>query len=181
MLDLLLQDAVFVVFDVETTGLSAFSGDKICEIAAMKIKGKEIIEHFYSLVNPQRPIGEGAFRIHGITIDLLSNAPTIEDILPDFLKFIKNTVLVAYNADFDISFINAALLQQNQPRLTNRAIDLLNMARRLMPGMPRYNLGSIARAIGVSFANSHRARIDCELANKIFLYFIERMERNTRK
>lgn len=178
MSNLLIADAVWVVFDVETTGLDAFSGDKVCEIAALKIKGAEIIGRFYSLVNPQRAISRGAFMIHGLTEDLLRPAPPWEIVLPDFLKFIENHILVAYNIDFDISFINAARLKQNQPRITNPGLDLLALARRLAPGMRRYNLDTVAAGIGIAFGLRHRAQADCELAYKVFLHFTKLLAKN---
>lgn len=178
MPDTLFQDTVCVIFDVETTGLFAFGGDKICEISALKVKGRSILGRYYSLVNPERAIGPEAFAVHGITQEQVAYAPTLEQILPDFLKFIDEAVLIAYNSDFDVGFINVALLKQSCHQMDNKVIDLLVLARRLLPGLSRYNLDTVAEAIGLTHDKRHRAEVDCELTYKVFLHFLDLLKEN---
>jgi len=93
-----LDEATYTVFDVETTGLFPYHGDKICEIGAVKVKPNGERETFERLVDPKRPISPGAFAVNQITYDMLSGKPAIDEVLPSFMEFVKDTVLVAYNA-----------------------------------------------------------------------------------
>jgi DNA polymerase-3 subunit alpha (Gram-positive type) len=164
-----IDEVEFTVFDTETTGLEPQSGDRIVEIAAIRFKGNERIATFESLLNPHRPISEGAFQVNKITPDMLKDAPGIELILPKFLDFIKDTCLCSYNAEFDLEFLN------NELKLLGKnlagdimVIDILRMAKRLLPGLERYALWFVAENLGIKTQQMHRALPDTELTFKVF-------------
>lgn len=163
-----LDKAVFVVFDVETTGLYPYSGDKICEIGALRVERGARIKKFHSLINPERPISYSAFSVNGITDEMVQNKPTIEEIMPDFLDFIKGSVLVAYNAGFDLGFIECALGGKTKVLKDYYVIDALILARRLFPGIGRYNLGSVCASLGISQSGEHRALSDATMTWSVF-------------
>jgi len=100
-----IADTTIVVFDLETTGFSPRSGDEIVEIGAIKVHGNEVISEFHSMINPLRPISDGASAVNGITHYMVQDAPLIEEILPDFVEFIDDAPLVAHNANFDLPFL----------------------------------------------------------------------------
>lgn len=164
-----LDRASFVIFDFETTGLYPYSGDKICEIGAVKVKfGSKDTKRFHSLVDPERAISYGAFSVNGITDDMVKGKPTIEEILPLFLKFIKENVLVAYNAGFDLGFLESALGEEKKVLGDYYIIDALRLARRLFPGMERYNLGTLSESLGIRVGQEHRALADAVMTWKVF-------------
>jgi DNA polymerase III epsilon subunit family exonuclease len=172
---MLIKDAMFTIFDLETTGLSPAAGDKIVEIAAMKtdLKGKK--EIFHSMVDPQREIGYGAFKVNGITQEMLEGAPVIEDVIDGFLDFAKDTVIVAYNEPFDMGFIRA-VINDDALILKQTSIDALVLARRLFKGVSRYNLGTIAAHVGAPKKQEHRALADVELTLAVFKKEIEMLK-----
>jgi len=164
-----LSEAYFTIFDVETTGLYPYSGDRICEIAAIRTSpGRHKPAKFHSLVDPQRPISYGAFYVNGITDDMVKGKPTIEKILPQFLKFIEGTVLVAYNAGFDLGFLESSLGEDKDIIRDYFVIDALHLARRLFNGLARYNLGHVSESLGVKIYQEHRALADATMAWKVF-------------
>ncbi|SHJ44293.1 PolC-type DNA polymerase III [Tepidibacter formicigenes] len=164
----------FVVFDIETTGFSA-KNDRITEIGAVKIKNFEIVDRFSVLVNPEKSIPYKVQELTGITNDMVKNEPTIEKIMPEFLEFIKGSVLVAHNADFDIGFI-----KENCNRLSlefnNRFIDTIALAKELLPNLKRYKLNIVAKELNVSLENHHRAVDDAEATSEIFIKFLDMLK-----
>ena len=164
-----LDRASFTIFDVETTGLYPYSGDRICEIGALRVGPKgERARRFQSLVDPKRPISYGAFSVNGITDDMVRGKPAIKDILPHFLKFIDGSVLVAYNAGFDLGFIECALGEDRQILEDYYIIDALRLARRLFPAAGRYNLGFLSNSLGIRSRSEHRAMADVLMTWKVF-------------
>lgn len=164
----LLDKAVFTIFDFETTGLYPYSGDTICEIGAIRMAPGKRMKRFHSLIDPGRPLSEGAFSVNGITEEMLKGKPKIDQILPDFLKFIKGTVLVAYNAGFDLGFLEAALGPGKEVLNDYRVIDALRIARRLFPEIGKYNLASVSEALEIPHSGEHRAMADCLMTMKVF-------------
>ena len=159
----------FSLFDTETTGLEPESGDRIVEIAGIRFKGKEKIATFESLVNPHRRICEAAERINKITPVMLRGAPTIEAVLPKFLAFMQNSCLCSYNATFDVGFLNNELKIIGQNSLENTMIvDILRMAKRILPNLERYALWFVAEKLGIKTAQQHRALSDVELTLEVF-------------
>ncbi|MDP3042219.1 MAG: 3'-5' exonuclease [Candidatus Omnitrophota bacterium] len=163
-------DAVeLTIFDTETTGLNPVSGDRIVEIAGLRVKGSERIAEFDALVNPGRLISPGAFAVNKITPEMLKDAPGIETVMPKFLDFIQGSCLCSYNAEFDLSFLNNELKLTGQPVITGSVVwDVLTMARRLLPGLPRYALWFVARELGVLTTQKHRAFADVEMTWEVF-------------
>jgi DNA polymerase III epsilon subunit family exonuclease len=171
-----LDEAHFAVFDVETTGLYPYSGDRICEIAAVRHSpGAKRLRKFHSLVDPQRKISGAAFAVNGITEEMVKGKPRIADVLPAFLRFIEGSVLVAYNAGFDLGFIECALGQKDKLLGDYYVIDALKLARRLFKGLGRYNLGYVSHALGIDPLKEHRALSDAEMTWQLFRKEVERL------
>lgn len=161
--------AEFTIFDVETTGLYPYSGDKICEIAAVRVGSSfKKAKKFSSLVDPQRPISYGAFNVNGITEEMLAGKPTIDKVLPKFLKFAKDSVLVAYNAGFDLGFLESAMGEDREQLNDYLVIDALALARRFFPQAGRYNLGVVSRHLNIETPEEHRALADACTTCKVF-------------
>jgi len=164
-----LDEIEFTVFDTETTGLEPNSGDRIVEIAGIRLKGKDKIATFQSLVNPNRPISEAAFKVNKITEDMLQDASRIEEVMPKFLKFIEGSCPCSYNASFDLEFLNNELKLIGQSSLKGIVfVDILKMAKRLMPGLERYALWFVAEKLGIKQTQKHRALSDVELTLGVF-------------
>ena len=163
-------DSSFVVFDIETTGFSPVQ-NKIIEIGAVKVENGKITQRFSSLVNPKTPIPFKIEKLTGINDSMVVSAPPIEDVLPEFLEFAGGSVLVAHNASFDMSFIleNAAAMKI-ETDITY--VDTVALARLLLPNHAKYTLDAVAKILGVSLENHHRAVDDAEATAEIFEKFI---------
>ncbi|MDD5165957.1 MAG: exonuclease domain-containing protein [Candidatus Omnitrophica bacterium] len=164
-----LDEVEFVIFDTETTGLEPKSGDRIVEIAGIRFKGEERIATFQSLINPHRPISPAAFAVNKISEDMLRDAPGTEEVLPGFLDFIKGSCVCSYNASFDMAFLNNELKTIGKELSQDLVIvDVLKMARRLLPGSERYALWFVADGLGIKTQQQHRAFSDVELTLGVF-------------
>jgi len=164
-----IQEVEFTVFDTETTGLEPESGDRVIEIAAIKLKNHIPGETFHSLVNPKRKISAAAFAVNHITDEMLEKAPAIEEVLPRFLAFVKGTVLCSYNAGFDFGFLKneAKVLNMDLPQELV-IVDILSMARILLPQIERHALWFVAQFFNIETIQQHRALSDVELTIKVF-------------
>ena len=165
----------YVVFDIETTGLSA-KKNKIIEIGAVKVENGEIVDRFSAFVNPGEPIPFEIERLTGINDGMVMDEPPVEEVLPRFLDFCGGAVMVAHNASFDMSFIeyNAEQLGIDfKPTI----VDTVALARILLPELKRFKLDTVAKALNVSLENHHRAVDDAEATAHIFTAFIERLEK----
>lgn len=158
-----------VILDVETTGLSCVSGDRIIEIAGMKIKDGQIIGQFHSLIQPKRSIPSQATAVNHITDEMVADAPLHTDVLPRFVDFIGAAAVAGHNVKFDLGFIayELSLMGRRIPDSTP-AIDTLKMARDLLPYLSNHKLGYLARSLGVMVEETHRALADVELTVKVF-------------
>ncbi|MFH1397649.1 MAG: exonuclease domain-containing protein [Candidatus Omnitrophota bacterium] len=165
-----LEEIELTIFDTETTGLDFTKGDRIVEIAGIKFKGKEKIAVFHTLVNPERSISAGAFQVNQISPEMLDGAPKMNNVMPEFLEFIQGSCLCSYNAPFDLGFLNQEIkLSQNLPLPKDMAIiDILLMAKRLLPGLNRYALWFVADKLGIKISQIHRALSDVELTWEVF-------------
>lgn len=167
----------FTILDTETTGLEPGSGDRIVEIAGIRLKGKEKISVFQSLVDPERPISEAAFRVNKISREMLRGAPKIREVMPEFLKFSQGSCLCSYNATFDLGFLNNELRLMGQPPLQGIVfIDILKMSRRLVPGLERYALWFVAQNLGIKTLQEHRALSDVELTLGVFNRLVDSLK-----
>ncbi|MBO5292661.1 MAG: PolC-type DNA polymerase III [Lachnospiraceae bacterium] len=163
-------DQTFVVFDIETTGFSPVK-NRIIEIGAVKVEHGEITARYSTFVNPDVPIPFEIEKLTGINDEMVVDAPMIEQILPEFLKFCEGAVLVAHNANFDMSFILENAARQSIP-LDVTYVDTVGIARVLLPGQAKHTLDAVAKAMGVSLENHHRAVDDAAATAEIFVKFI---------
>jgi DNA polymerase III epsilon subunit family exonuclease len=163
-----IDETDFVVLDVETTGLSVENSDRVCEIGAVKIRGGAVVDTFGSLINPQRPISSGAYAVNQISPKMLQSAPIFPNIIQRLTTMMKDAVLVAYNAPFDLSFINNEFRLSGYPVPPNPVVDALVIARQLLPGIGRYNQENVASVLNLSFPVKHRAQEDAMMTAKIF-------------
>ena len=172
-----IDEIEFTIFDTETTGLEPETGDRIVEIAGIRFKGKQKIAQFQTLVNPHRPISEAAQMVNRITPDMLKDAPSIDAVMPKFLEFIQDSCLCSYNAIFDLGFINneLKLIGKNLPE-DIIVVDILKMARRLLPGLGRYALWFVADNLGIKISQQHRALSDAELTWGVFNKLKEKLQ-----
>ena len=168
-------DGDYVVFDIETTGFSP-TKNKIIEIGAVKVRNGEIIDRMDEFVNPEVPIPFDIERLTGINDAMVMGADTVDKVLPRFLEFVGDAALVAHNASFDVSFIshNAGLL--GLP-FDPTVLDTVTLARALLPNLNRFKLDTVAKALGVSLENHHRAVDDAEATAGIFLKFVEMLKK----
>ncbi len=165
-----IEELELTIFDTETTGLHPSAGDRIVELAGLRVKGRERIAQFDVLVNPQRLISPGAFAVNKITPEMLADAPSIEKIMPAFLEFIQGSCLCSYNAEFDLGFLNQELKLLGRPPVTGvLVLDVLKMAKRLLPGLARYALWFVAEKLGVALIQTHRAFSDVEMTWEVFI------------
>ena len=165
-------DDTYVVFDIETTGLSK-EKEMITEIGAVKVADGKIIERFSTFVNPQRPISAEITKLTGITDDMVKDAPTIENVLPEFLKFCEDTVLVAHNASFDTGFIRIAAERAGLGELHHTIVDTLELARALLPELNKHKLDIVCEHLGVTLNGHHRAVNDAEATAEVFIKFLD--------
>ncbi|MFI3207824.1 MAG: PHP domain-containing protein, partial [Eubacteriales bacterium] len=161
----------FVVFDIETTGFSSIK-DKIIEIGAVKIQEGEVVDTYSTFVNPQRPIPFKIEQLTSINDSMVIDAPTIETVLPEFLSFVGDAVLVAHNANFDIGFIEQNCRYQDIEH-DFTSIDTVGLARVLLPNTSSAKLNAVAKALGISLENHHRAVDDANATAGIFMKFVE--------
>ena len=157
----------YVVFDIETTGLSP-TKDMITEIGAIKIENGIIIDEYNQLINPERPIPKKIVELTGITDDMVKDMPTIERVLPDFKTFIEDSVLVAHNASFDTGFLREQFFR-NGEILNNPILDTLQLTRALFPSLKSHKLNTVAKHLNVDLINHHRAVDDARATAEIFL------------
>ena len=167
-------DDTYVVFDIETTGFSSVN-DRIIEIGAVKVQGGQIVDSYSTFVNPNRPIPFHITNLTGITDDMVLGEPSIETVLPEFLAFAADSVLVAHNAGFDVGFI-----EQNCKNLglvcQFTYLDTVALARVLLPTLTKYKLNVVAKALNVSLENHHRAVDDAKATAEIFVKFVEMLK-----
>ena len=169
-------DDTYVVFDIETTGFSSIR-DRIIEIGAVKVSGGKITDRFSTFVNPGRPIPFEITNLTSITDEMVMEYPEIGVILPQFLEFVGDSVLVAHNAGFDVGFI-----EQNCRNLGLQDhfayLDTVALARVLLPTLSKYKLNVVAKALNISLENHHRAVDDAGATAEIFVKFVEMLKKD---
>ena len=167
-----LSEATYVVFDVETTGLSAIYNDLI-QIAASKMYKGNIVAEFDEFINPGHPLSAFTTELTGITDEHVKNAKPLVQVLKEFQEFCKDTVLVAHNATFDVGFMNANYERHGLPRITQPVIDTLEFARNLYPEYKRHGLGPLTKRFGVALEHHHMANYDAEATGRLLFIFIK--------
>jgi single-stranded-DNA-specific exonuclease len=159
----------FIILDIETTGLSPFT-DEICEICAVKTKNFVVQEIFHTLVKPKNKIPPEVIKVHGITDDMVKDAPAIEEVLPKLLEFIKDDTLVIHNVDFDLSFINCYLKKLSLPQIpVSQTIDTLKIAKTYFP-LSSYSLSALCNDLFLKAKPTHRALDDALATLELFYY-----------
>jgi DNA polymerase-3 subunit epsilon len=170
-----LAEASYVVVDLETTG-GGIEESGITEIGAIRVRHGRLEDSFQTLVNPRRPIQPFVVGLTGITDEMVRVAPPIEEVLPDFLAFAGESVLVAHNAAFDLGHLNATLaaLGRGPPHLPS--LCTLRLARRLLPDLRRRTLDSVAAELGIGVADRHRAMGDARVTAQVLCVFLEQAQ-----
>ena len=167
-------DDTYVVFDIETTGFSNVE-DRIIEIGAVKVQGGEIVDSYSTFVNPGVPIPFEITNLTSITDEMVMEAPKIDIILPEFLEFVGDAALVAHNASFDVGFIEQNCKNLGLPHKYTY-LDTVALARVLLPTLAKYKLNIVAKALGISLENHHRAVDDAGATAEIFVKFVEMLK-----
>ena len=164
-----------IVLDTETTGLNPATGDRIVEIGCL-----ELVNHvatgksYHQYINPQRPMPDEAFRVHGLSDDFLADQPAMAEVMSNFIDFIGDATLIIHNADFDMRFINAELNLLGQVQLKMaRAVDTVRMAREKFPGAPA-SLDALCKRFDIdnSSRSLHGALLDAQLLAEVYLELI---------
>lgn len=164
----LVSELTFTAFDFETTGLNA-GVDRIVEIGGVRFRNNEILGTFQRLVNPGIVISEAASAVSGITNAMVVAYPAVKEILPQFMEFAADSVLLAHNAPFDLGFLRAALRDGGFDDVTNLVIDTQELAKRAFPKQKSYSLQNLVAFLRFPPNNAHRALDDAEMCMKLFL------------
>jgi DNA polymerase-3 subunit epsilon len=175
-----LHETTFVIVDLETTGASPKKGAAITEIGAVKVKNGEYLGNFESFVNPLTPIPEYITEMTGITDLMLANAPVIDEILPAFLSFAGSeaeTIIVAHNAPFDLSFLKSAAKELDLDWPKFKTLDTVTIARQVLSkeDVPNCKLSTLAQFFGTKTEPNHRALDDAKATTEILHGLIERL------
>ena len=167
--DQVLNKATYVVFDLETTGLSA-RYDRIIEFGAVKISGGQVVSRVDILINPEMHIPEKITNITSITDAMVEKEKTFREVYPEILEFIGDSILITHNASFDISFLNEALLREGLPLLKNGVVDTLALSRYLYPESRNHRLGTLCRRLEVKYdeESAHRADYDAYVLSEVW-------------
>ena len=164
-------EETYVVFDLETTGLSAVN-NRIIEIGAVKVEKGKITDRFSTFVNPKEPIPFQIEQLTSISDEMVLDAPVIEEVLPEFLQFCEGAVLIAHNASFDAGFIEENCRRMDIP--TDFTVgDTVAMARILLPNLGKMKLDNVAKALNIPLGHHHRAVDDAACTADIFVKFLE--------
>ncbi len=156
----------YILIDIETTGLS-FYKDEIVELSAIKVIDNKIDTTFSHLVKPLYEIPYYVTKVHGITNAMVKDEKSIEQILPDFLEFIEDSILIAHNANFDLSFLQRDILLNFNKKFTPKYIDTVLLARKVL-NLPHYNLKTIAQHYNIDTCGNHRGLKDCMILYECF-------------
>ena len=155
------SDATFVVTDTETTGTKAET-NRIIEIGAVKVRDGDIVDRFQQLVNPQRSVPGRITKLTGITTGMVFEAPTIDQVLPEYLEFLADGIFAAHNVSFDLGFLNAACRRTGTDEINTDTLCTLRLARRLLPGLDSKGLSRLSQFYEIDVNGRHRALGDAE-------------------
>lgn len=168
-----------VMLDFETTGLSPAYGDRLTEVAALRIVGDKVVERYVSLVNCNVMIPAFISDLTGITQKMVNQAPRDTVVIPELLRFIGNDILAAHNASFDVKFLHAESTRLGLVSLHQDLICSLKLSRRIFPGLTSYKLTSLSSTLGIKFSSrAHRAEADAEAAAELLIYIGKYLHRN---
>jgi DNA polymerase III subunit epsilon len=164
----------FISFDLETTGFIA-GVDRIVELGAVRFLDGNVESVFSTLVDPEMDIPAAASRVNGISNDMVRGKPTIEKLLPAFADFCQNEILVAHNAPFDFQFLQADVVKLESPAPKGVILDTCAMARKVLPGLPNYKLGTLVEHLEIPSSQFHRAEEDASYCGHLFIHMIRKM------
>ncbi|UJF14739.1 PolC-type DNA polymerase III [Jeotgalibaca sp. MA1X17-3] len=167
-----LAESTYVVFDVETTGLSAVY-DSIIELAAVKMYKGNVIDTFEAFINPGKPLSQLIIQLTGITDQMLKDAPSEDKIVPSFKEFCGDSILVAHNASFDMGFLNKSYERNGIEDAPNPVIDTLELSRFLHPQLRSHRLNTLAKKYNVNLEQHHRAVFDAETTGHLCWIFLK--------
>ncbi|MFH2034642.1 MAG: 3'-5' exonuclease [Candidatus Margulisiibacteriota bacterium] len=166
-----LEDASYIFFDTETTGLEPEKAE-IIEIAAIKVKKKEIVKIFNTLIKPIYPIPSNITRINGIDNNMVMGHPKFDEAYKQFLEMVEDDcILVAHNAEFDIGFLNC----HSKQKLKNDIVCSLKASRFALPNLGSHKLSSVAKYFGIPSENAHRALADVEMLYQIWFKLLDKL------
>ena len=169
------ENLSYVIVDIETTGLDPVN-DEIIEIGAIKVAGKEIKDVFNMLSKPEKKLPPNITDLTGITPEMLENEPPIKPVMAKFADFIGNNILIAHNAEFDISFLRNKMKKWLNKDIENFVICTLIISRDILPNLETHKLPTIGRYFGLETANRHRAIGDSTLTYEIWLKFLDKLK-----
>lgn len=160
-----------VMLDFETTGLSPAMGDRITEVAALRIVAGRVTERYVSLINCKVRIPSFITALTGISQAMVDGAPPVARVVPELLEFIGTDTLAAHNASFDEKFLKAESERLGLACAHNALVCSLKLSRRVFPGLPSYKLGMLSRQLGIGFrGTAHRAEADAEVAADVLIH-----------
>ncbi len=167
----------FVALDVETTGLSPYT-DKMIEIGLVRVRNGMERECYSTLIHPERRISPHITALTGITNAMLSDAPVIQEILADVLRFIGGDIIVGHNVNFDIGFMHAACMHTMQLGFSNDFIDTMRLSRKYFRDLPNHRLATLVCAFGIDQGNAHRALADAQATTRCYLHMCGQIAKN---
>ena len=163
-----LRDATYVIFDTETTGLSA-QYDKVIELAAVKMEKGNVIDTFEEFIDPGHPLSQTTINLTSITDDMVRGSKSEEEVFRLFKEFCKDCIIVGHNATFDVDFMNTGYERHNMEMIQEPWIDTLPLARYLYPEMKGFRLNTLAKKLNIKLEHHHRAIYDAEATG--FIYY----------
>lgn len=164
----------FISFDLETTGTLP-GVDRIVEIGAVRFQDGVVDAVYSTLVDPKVPIPEGASRVNGILDSMVQGKPTIDALLPSFAEFCADDLLVAHNAAFDTQFLTSDILKFESPAPKGLVLDTYGMAKKVLPGMANYKLGTLVQHLNIPAGEFHRAEADAHYCGELFMKMCEKI------
>ncbi len=176
LLDTQLKEVEFSVIDFETTGLYPYNGDRIIEVGIVRVTSEKILKTYESFINPGILIPENVTKINKITNKMVESAPAITDKIDEMLDFMKNSVIVAHNLSFDLSFLNFQLQKMNRSKVDHWLLDTIKIAKLIIPGLENYKLSTVIKALNIKNRDSHRALADTEATAKALQMMIAKLD-----
>ncbi len=175
---LLIYPENYVVLDIETTGLSP-TKNEIIEISALRVIDGKIKEEFSMLSKPSGFLNSFITNLTGINQEMLSDAPSIKEVLEELMEFVSNSIIIGHNITFDISFIDAKLQQHHNLPFDNDYIDTLTLARKHLPQLKSKKLEFVAKHFNLNTQGMHRGLKDCKVTNQCYRRFVEMTNEQT--
>jgi DNA polymerase III epsilon subunit family exonuclease len=171
-----ITEGIFVVVDVETTGLSPVE-DRITEIAMMKVKNGILLDEFSTLINPLVTIPASITELTGIDNIMVADAPTAREVVPTIAEFLGDAVFVAHNAPFDWGFVSQTTTRERQISISNPQLCTVKLSRRILPHLPSKSLGPVASALNITIPERHRASGDAYATALVLVKFLSFLQR----